>query len=147
MKNCISLVGLIWLIVSSCSSKDEPAMEYNGPWQITFYEEYHGIHNNSDEFREWFINHYDSWYAAQFFTNSGIMTQIWYASNNDYIEWEDYSRYYNGYVVWIDYVSLASESDVQSIVRAFEAFTIYNSTDKIYDRFTATYKRSSIQRN
>lgn len=140
MKHLIWIMGVLCAILSSCTS-DEPISEYTGPWEIIYSEQFHGIHNSSDDFKEWFEEHYDFWYSARFASYSGNPTQIWYASNGDYIELEDYSKYYNGDIEWIEIIDKASESTIKQKIEAFESFTITKDDEHKYDNFNAQYRK------
>ena len=77
MKHLKLLIGLLFVLVYSCSSSsDEPEQEYNGPWEIVYYEVYHGMHNNSIEFESWFNSHTEYFSAAQFLNVDGSKALI-----------------------------------------------------------------------
>lgn len=144
MKKIALLIVMICLVISACStSTDEPSPEFTGPWKIIYYEEYHGIHNNSSEFEAWFNGNKEFFNAAQFSNYSGSSIIALYSSNGDWIELEDYNKYYNGDIEWIEYVNTATESEIKTKVSVFESFTLTNNNDKMYDRFTSYYEKAN----
>ena len=74
---------IIVLILSACSSDDEPEPEYTGPWEIVYDESYYGLHNDSQDFREWFINHSQYLEAAQLQKLNGATWTDCYCENTE----------------------------------------------------------------
>lgn len=142
MKHLKLLIGLLFVLVYSCSSSsDEPEQEYNGPWEIVYYEVYHGMHNNSIEFESWFNSHTEYFSAAQFLNVDGSKALIIDSPNGECFELNNYDKYYNGEIEWIEHIDKASEPEVKAIVSAFESMSIKNDRDKKFDIFTAYYKK------
>lgn len=55
MNRLLKLSALfMMLILSACSSDDEPEPEYTGPWQIEYAEYYRGLHTSDPTFKVWF---------------------------------------------------------------------------------------------
>lgn len=130
------------LILSSCtSSNEEPDIEYMGQWEIYYYENYHGLHNNSPEFNQWFTAHGKCFDMARFASLDGNDVVVWSASNGDWIELKDYERFYNGEIIWLETVNNATEDDIKSKVFYFESFSLANDRDKTYDKFSAQYRK------
>lgn len=90
------LMGILCIVLSACSSNDEPEAPYSGPWEIHYFESYVGIHNNSNEFEDWFNNHTQYFVEARFSNYSGS-EKMYYT---DYIELDDYKNYY-GEIYWL----------------------------------------------
>ncbi len=126
----------------ACKSSEDDLIEYMGPWEIVYFEDFHGTHIDSKDFEEWFNDHKDDFVAAQFSTVDGSISVIYSASNGDWIEIDDYSRFYNGSIEWSESISKATESEIKAKVSAFETFTIMNERDQKYDKFSAYYEKS-----
>ncbi|WP_295729742.1 hypothetical protein [uncultured Muribaculum sp.] len=141
MKNILTLTTLICcLLLTACSSDDEPQAEYTGPWVVIYYESYHGMHNNSEEFMVWFQNHIGDFDAAIFEKSNGE-SWILQASNDDWIELNDYGNWYNGEIQWIETIDKASEEDIKTKAAEFESFSITDEISRHYDSFKAHYQR------
>lgn len=57
MKKANLVLPILSFLFAACSSStDEPDIEYMGPWEIQYYEDYHGLHNDSEEFVKWFFS-------------------------------------------------------------------------------------------
>lgn len=128
------ILGIICLVFTSCGSDDEPEAPYTGPWEIHYIESWVGIHNNSQEFEEWFLDHTDCF--VEFYFNNG--TQQGYYT--DYIELNDYKNYC-GEIYWLEIIPNATEDEVKQMVDDFESFTIIKDQDKKFDIYQAKYER------
>lgn len=129
------LMGILCLFVSSCGS-DEPDAPYTGPWEISYLESYVGIHNNSQEFIDWFNQHTNDFEIAYF---SSRYENVCF---DDYIELNDYKHYTMGEIYWREIVTQATEDDIKAKVLDFESFTITDEKDNNKaDLFQAEYQR------
>lgn len=129
------IMGLLCLFVTSCGS-DEPDAPYNGPWVIVYDEEYSYMHNDSQEFVDWFNLHLNDFVGCKFV--KGNTSYQFY----DYVELDDYKNYPIGYIEWIEIVNRATEDEIKSKVEQFESFTVKDPKSQLnYDIFRAGYQR------
>lgn len=139
MKKIELIFCVLCLLLASCTShENEPDMTYNGPWRVVFYEEFIQLHNNSEDFNEWFNQHSDYLSAAQFLIKGENLELKWeYPTKND-VEYY-YSASYCGAIEWYMEIPKANENDLKSMVTEFESFTIIEDGNNKYDKFTAAY--------
>lgn len=130
------------LILSACSS-DEPEPEYTGPWLIVYDELYYGWHTKDSNFKDWFDAHLQDFEAAEFRDAGNINIATYKKENGDWIEWQDYKRWYQGNIIWCETIEKATESEIKAKVAEFESFTSYKDEDHTYlnDDFKAEYQR------
>lgn len=133
----------IVLILSACSSDDEPEAEYTGPWQIIYDELYYGWTTRDSNFKDWFEAHLQDFECAEFRNASGENSAIYSKDNGDWIEWQDYKIWYQGNIIWYETIEKATESEIKDKVAEFESFTSYKDEDHSYlvDDFKSQYKR------
>lgn len=136
-----ALIVFLSLAIQSCSSDEEPIQEYTGPWQIIYYEDYNGMHNTSAEFVSWFDAHLNCFSKAHFVSWSGTQIMNLDAAEGDYIELGDYSKFSYGQIEWVETIAKANEDEIKARVSSFEALSVSNDRDKIYDSFTAEYQK------
>lgn len=134
---CCTLIGLI----CSCSSNisDEPEIPYDGPWIIHYEEYYYGLHNNSADFENWFKDNLQYFERAQFSKMNG--TKWSFDSSESFPQLSDYNEWYMGEISWTRIIEQASENDIKSAIAKFESFSLHDKEMKIYDDFTASYKK------
>jgi len=138
MNKLLKLSALfVVLILSACSSDDEPEPEYTGPWEIVYDESYYGLHNDSQDFREWFINHSQYLEAAQLQKLNGA---TWTITDKDF-RLSDYDEWYSGRIRWYQIVDNSSEQDIIDLVETFNSFTIEDRKNNTHDSFKAQYRR------
>lgn len=140
MKTIYQIIGLLCLILTSCSSQeDEPDMSYKGPWHIMFVERFAYIHNDSEELNNWFYNHTNNWSEAQFVAigKDSKPTMILNATAQII---EHYTERLYGYIRWEMYIQTLPEDDLKSMIAEFESFTIIESETR-FDKFSAEYIR------
>ena len=140
MKRYFFIIGLVSVLLTSCSSDDEP-MEYTGPWEIFYTEKYQGIHNESEDFVKWFNEYLPSFDDAYYYSKTWDAS--FYTSNEtDIFGYDLYNQFYIGEIRWIETVSHATEDELQAKVDAFEAFSIPEvNYNRKFDKFTAYYQR------
>ena len=144
MNKLLKLSALfIVLILSACSSDDEPEPEYTGPWEVVYDEQYIGWHTKAPNFKNWFQKHLQDFEDAEFRDASGSSGVIYTKENGDWIEWQDYSKWYSGRIIWAEIVQYASENEIKAKVDEFESFSSYKSEIdyQIGDDFRAHYRR------
>ena len=131
------------LILSACSSDDEPEPEYTGPWRIVYDEQYYGWSTKDPDFKKWFDAHQQDFEAAEFRNASGENRVIYEKENGDWIEWQDYKIWYQGRILWYETVEKATEYEIKAKVSEFESFTSYKDEDHSYlvDDFKSQYQR------
>lgn len=131
------------LILSACSSDDEPEPEYTGPWQIVYDEAFYGWTTKDPTFKTWFDAHQQDFEAAEFRDASGETRIIYSKDNGDWIEWQDYKTWYQGNIIWYETVEKATESEIKAKVAEFESFTSYKDKDhsNLVDDFKSQYRR------
>lgn len=135
--------SIICLLLSACSSSNDEPIEYIGPWEIFYIEDYHGVHTDSDGFIAWFNNHINHFDAAIFYQS---LSNDYYsftldASDGGIIELYDYENWYSGTIQWYEIVEYATETEIKEKVSEFEAFSIPKDQDKRYDEFSAYYQK------
>lgn len=128
------IIGILCLVTSACGSDDEPEAPYTGPWEIHYFESWVGIHNNSPEFEEWFLNHTDCF--VEFYFQNGTQQGCY----TDYIELNDYKNYC-GEIYWREIIPIASEDEIKTKVAEFESFTVIEDYNNKSDLFQAKYQR------
>lgn len=138
MKKLTYLFSIILLCcLSSCAeSSEEPEMQYTGPWRIVFDEDFTQIHNDSEEFSDWFQMNYEYLWDACFLVNDSGYE--WEYPQHDKVK-EYYSKSYCGKVRWIMEIQKADEKYLSHLVKEFESFTIIEDESNCYDKFTASY--------
>ena len=126
------------LLLSACSSHEEPGDEYTGPWLIEFYEEFRGIHNDSEAFHSWF----DKYENDLIITNGGFLIRtdtetfkVQTVGAGDNIK-DLYPISRRGFVRWNMRVVTAKLKDVNSIIDEFESLTIDDINH--YNMFSAS---------
>ncbi len=134
------IIDILCLILSACSSNDEPDAPYTGPWEIHYFESYVGLHNNSKEFEHWFNSHTQYFVEARFSNYTGT-TQMQYT---DYIELDDYKNYF-GEIYWLEIVPKATEDEIKQKIADFESFTVIEDLNTKSDIFQAKYQRHEVK--
>lgn len=129
------LMGILCILATSCGS-DEPNAPYPGPWEVCYAESYSEIHNNTQEFIDWFNLHLNDFVVCKFVKGDT------YYQFDDYVELDDYKNYPIGYIEWIEIVDRATEDEIKSKVAQFESFTIKDPKSQLhYDIFKAGYQK------
>ena len=139
MKTIYQIIGLLCLILTSCSSQeDEPDMSYKGPWRIMFDERVAYIHNDSEDLNKWINKYAIKLWDAQYYVigEDSSKDKIISGSNTQVIK--HYSERFYGYIIWYMDIPTLAEDDLKSMVAEFESFTIMESETK-FDKFTASY--------
>lgn len=141
MNKLLKLSALLMvLILSACSSDDEPEPEYTGPWQIEYAEYYRGLHTSDPTFKVWFQNHINNFENAEFTNYSQTKKTFYSREDGDWIEWEDYSTWYEGAIEWSEIVENASESEIKAMTDKFKSFTVEDDQGR-GDYFEARYRK------
>ena len=131
------------LLLSACSTNDEPEPEYTGPWQIVYDEQYCGWSTKDPGFKKWFDVHLQDFEAAEFWDFSGEQRVIYTKENGDWIEWQDYKTWYQGRILWYETVEKATEDEIKAKIAEFESFTSYKDENNTHigDDFKSEYRR------
>lgn len=131
------------LILSACSSDNEPEPEYTGPWQIVYNEQYYGWTTKDPNFKKWFDAHHQDFDVAEFRNASEEYRVVYSKENGDWIEWQDYKKWYQGNIIWYETVEKATESEIKAKVTEFESFTSYKDENNshIGDDFKSQYRK------
>lgn len=143
MKKIILLVTFISLIISACSSStDEPELEYTGPWEIEYIEEYIGWHTSDPAFKLWFEYNINNFESASFANYSHSQVVFYTKDGGDWIEWSDYKTWYEGVIEWSEIINDATEDEIKSKVDAFNNFSSDDGTPNgKSDLFNARYRK------
>lgn len=141
MNKLLTLSALLMAsIFSACSSDDEPEPEYTGPWKIEYAENFRGLHTSNPDFKIWFQNHTNDFETADFVNYSHTQYVNYTKEGGDWIEWADYSKWYEGLIDWSEVVEYASEEEIKGMVDAFQSFSVEDEKGG-YDTFYARYRK------
>jgi hypothetical protein len=131
---------IIVLILSACSSDDELEPEYTGPWKIEYAEYYRGLHTSDPAFKVWFQNHVNNFDNASFRNYSQTKETFYSREAGDWIEWSDYTTWYEGAIEWSEIVESASESEIKMMIDRYKSFTVEDDQGRV-DYFDARYRK------
>lgn len=134
-----SLLILCIAVLSSCSSShEEPEQPYTGPWEIYYDEYYYGLHNDSNEFVNWFESHNQFFHAAKF-TSGNFIWMFDSTSGKPILD--DYKEWYEGNIIWIEIVDNTTEETIKSMISSFESLSIPKDKNGRFDTFKASYRK------
>lgn len=140
MKWLYSIVMAITALSFTSCGEDEPEYEQNGDWIVSYTEIYDNTHNDSQEFEVWFNNHLQYFQRAEFSNATSLVSYS--KDNGDYIEWQDYSKWMRGSILWVEIIEDKSEDEVKEICNNFSSFSISDEPlSRKYDKFSATYHK------
>lgn len=117
-------------------------MKYTGPWQIVYEESFYEGNTKDPKFKGWFENHLQGFECAEFRNALGNTIVTYTKENGDWIEWQDYERWYQGSIIWYETVENATEDEIKAKVVEFESFSSYKDINdrRIGDDFKSQYR-------
>lgn len=137
---------LLFFIVTACSSDDEQGPEYTGPWKIEYAEQFMGLHTSNPDFKFWFQGHLNDFEKAEFENYSHTTKATYSKENGDWIEWEDYSKWFYGTIEWSEIIYDASEDEIKAKIETFQSFSSDDGTQNgKFDMFIARYRKQPIE--
>lgn len=146
MKKAIILIGILCALLSACTSQDEPEVEYTGPWEIDYAEYYVGWHTNNPSFKTWFQQHTNNFESAEFSNYSQTQKVQYNKEAGDWIEWDDYSKWFAGIIEWSEVIDNATEGEIKDLIDTFQSFSSNDGkANGKYDDFHARYRKKPIK--
>lgn len=130
------------LILSACSSNDEPEPEYTGPWIIGYYEDFYKMHTTNPEFPLWFNTHTDCFELGEIELYNGSTERFTKLESNE--TYDTFKEVYNnksGRFVWLEIVQHATESEMQKKKADFERFSMEYKHIRQSDKFEANFQK------
>lgn len=140
-----TICAVLLQFLASCDS-EAPITIQTSDWVITYHQQYSKIYNDGESFHNWFLENTDHFDRAQFRNKRtrsfGESNWIRYdIREGDYIEWEDYSKWEQGYIIWLDTIYNVTEEDVREKALLFKSFSMEGEKTNEFDHRETNYMR------
>lgn len=130
-----ALIGNNELTTSGASCrKHDP--QFIGPWGITLVEMFYLMHNDSDNFNNWYDENLSNLRHSSFMLSAPSF-QWEYPSIQTAFSF--YEKSLCGTLQWYVEVPKASEREIQHLIKQFQSFSIVDNAKNSYDTFVADY--------